>query len=218
MRIQVRKCPFTGRIFEEKDKNLYIEHLKKIREGQQEKRKNKNYRKEFRTWLINERANICSIEDIVPWFLKNQKYIMKACNNIKYSFDIDDEFSSISSITNDRFYPNDIFSDMKISAKYNPYVSNSHSCPDNGVTNWSAQNKSLPASYPGFEGSITGKLNRLPKHMSSYPYNSALNIVGIKTGTGGGGNDSWMYGVKIFLDDWPGLRQQLTFNKLKGSV
>jgi len=44
--------------------------------------------------------------------------------------------------------------------------------------------------------------------MGSYPYDSIGKFVGLKTGSGGGGNEDWGYDVSIFLDDWPGLNQQ----------
>jgi len=206
MRVQVHKCRVTGKIFEDKNRAKYILHLKNIRARQKELRLHERIRDEFPAWLTKERSEIYDPEDIIPWFLKNQRYIMDAANAITFA----------NHDSYEKFQPADRFDDLKYERiRYNPFVSNSHSCPDNGVQNWGGKDMN-PKSYPGWEGHIIGKLLRPPKHNSSYPYGEALNIVGIKTGSGGGGNESWGYDIKLFLDDWTGLGQILTLNKLRG--
>ena len=206
MKVQVHKCKVTGKIFEEKDRTKYILHLKKIRAQQKEKRLHAIIVDGFGEWLANERANIFDVQDIIPWFLKNQRYIMDATNAISFRNSRDYE----------KFQPVDKFIDIAFKyIRYSPFTSNSHSCPDNGVQNWCARNPG-PTGYPGWDAHISGKLIRPPKYNSSYPYSEALNLVGIKTESGGGGNESWGYDVKIFAADWPGLEQGLVVNKLKG--
>lgn len=207
MRVQVHKCRVTGKIFEEKDRAKYILHLKTTRANQKEERLHKKIRNEFAVWLKKERSEIYDPEDIIPWFLKNQRYIMDAANAIKFTND-DKRWRR-------GFHPDDKFTKIELKVKYNYFVSNSHQCPDNGVTNWCAKNPGV-TSYPGWEGSIKGTLERPKKYDGNYPYSEALEVVGLKTGSGGGGNQGWQYDVKIFLADWPGLGQILTVNKLKG--
>ena len=67
MRIQVRKCPFTGEIFEEKDIGKYILHLKELRDSMRGKREHARIRKTWEIWLDNERAKVLSVEDIPAW-------------------------------------------------------------------------------------------------------------------------------------------------------
>ena len=205
MRITVRKCPFTGKIFEEKDVLKYIDHLKRVREKQQKYHRYSCIRKEFSKWLAEERASIREIGEISPWFIKHQQYIMDATNaNV---------FENKSPF--DKFVDGDIFTNIDISAKYCSSVSNTHVCPDSGVTNWGYRDKTLPNGYCGFEGMITGCLIRPPDAMG-YPYGEALNLVGLKTGSGGGGRNRWNYGVSIFLADWPGIGEEITIARLKG--
>lgn len=207
MKIQAYKCKVTGKVFETKDRAKYILHLKKVREKQKEDRLHKRIREEFNIWLANERNNIFDIIDIPDWFLKNQRYIMDATNAITFRNSKDYE----------KFQPTDTFCDISFRyAIYSPLTSNSHTCPDNGVTNWCERDKDAPIGYPGWNINIGGTLKRLLKHNDSYPYSKALNLVGIKTGTGGGGNEHWGYEASIFVEDWPGLGQGLVMNKLRG--
>jgi len=212
MRVQVRKCRFTGKIFEEKDLKKYATHLKKLRAELTEKRRLNIVRETFKSWLRKEKKKILHPDDIPEWFLKNQRMIMDAVN-------------AGMGDRNEKFYASDEFTKFEFdTVRYSPLVSNTHSCPDNGKTNWHCDN-SLPKGYPGWTCNVKGKLKRHSSHMGSYPYGAALNIVGLKTGTGGGGNERWGYGVSIFLADWPGLqdtvdnmeRDQIVA-KLKGKV
>lgn len=158
------------------------------------------------------------IADVVPWFLKNQKHIMEATNAIVFTSGYDKKYH--------RGFvpPTDNFKDVKFSnLNFNYCVSNTHHCPDNGVTNWGRKEEHGIFGYPGWRGDISGSLVRNRKHMYSYPASEALNLVGLKTGSGGGGNERWNFEVYIFLADWPGLQgeinlmeQDLIAAKLKG--
>jgi len=208
MRVQVRKCPFTGVIFEESNIQEYIEHLFNLRENMKKERKFQRIRSSFKAWLWEEKQKITDINMVVPWFLKNQSSIMDAHNAINCPRG--------KSPLDDPFYKTDKFINITLRAYYSDRVSNSHRCPDNGVTNWCARDPNLPTGYPGFQGRIEGALVRSKKNNNSYPYTDALNLVGIKTGTGGGGNGSWGYDVSLFLADWPGLSQTALANKIAG--
>ena len=206
MKVQVRKCRFTGKIFEETDLLKYKKHLLALRKEMAHTRYLNKVRKEFSTWLQNEKQQIKDIDDILPWFLKNQKYIM----------------SAYESMNNDKFrklYDTDVFENLSLNARYSDRVSNSHRCPANGVTNFFRKDN-LPLGYRGYSGHLTGCLIREEKNKNSYPVSSVLTFIGIQTGTGGGGNESWGYHVEIFLDDWPGIAEELEgkmiVDKLKG--
>lgn len=210
----VRKCRFTGEIFEEKDRKKYIAHLKKLRVALAEERKIERTKKTFKQWLAKEKKKILRPEDIPEWFLKNQRTIMDGANA---GFG-DRPFK------NDRFFITDEFTKFVFtSLRYSNEASNSHVHPDKGVGNWCGEDPNKPTGYKGWTGHVDGVLKRMPQHDSSYPYSGALNAVGIKTDSGGGGNKNWGYGFTIFLDDWPGLKhtvdemeQQQVVNKLKG--
>jgi hypothetical protein len=132
----------------------------------------------------------------------------------------------------DKFYDTDTFERVAFtrSPTFDDVLSNSHQCPNGGVTNWEQKPEFGPLGYPGWKTHIQGTLVRNKKHDSQYPYGDALNLVGIRTGSGGGGNASWSYECYIFLDDWPGLQatylgilmdryeaeMDTVYNKLKG--
>lgn len=207
MKIQARKCPFTGKVFEESKVKEYILHLQDVRIRQRAKRNEKRVKSTFHTWLAKERAQIKKIEDIPAWFMDNQRILMDAHNagiHSQYSFCSD----------RDKFVIEDVFKNVTIKLRgtrgFSDLVSNSHVCPDKGVTNFCGED-GKPRSYPGWEVDIAGTLKRPRKLNSSYPYSMAINLAGIKTGSGGGGNENWGYDAKIFLDDWPGLQAQRDF-------
>lgn len=214
MKVVVHKCRFTGKLFEEKDRKKYIAHLKKLREQLAEERAIERTKKTFKRWLANEKKKIHRPEDIPAWFLKNQRIIMDGANA---GFG-DRPFKS------DKFFKSDEFTKFVFTGlRYYKNASNSHVCPDKGVTNWCGKQSDKPTGYRGWTGHVDGTLKRDKKNCSSYPFGAALNAVGIKTGSGCGGNDNWGYGITIFLDDWPGLKvaademeRQEIFDKLKG--
>jgi len=204
MKIQVYKCRFTGAIFDFKDRNKYIKHLKDVRADMKAKRRDENIRLKFDKWLAKEKENIVHVDMIVPWILENQKYLMNAVNAIYRPTKYDKFYSAIDEITQ-----------LTTTFVYNKEISNSHSCPHNGVTNWGGRIKNAPRGYPGWSGYVNGVLKRDEKHMSSYPISSLFKLIRIHTGSGGGGNKNWGFHAEVFLADWPGLEQELTINKLK---
>jgi len=208
MRLQVRKCPFTGKIFEEKDIGKYTWHLKVLRDEQRTERAHERHRAEFASWLNIERAKELQISDVIPWFLKNQKHIMEATNAITFSGSYDKKYSRGFVTATDNF------KDLKFShLKYSDTISNTHHFPDNGVTNWGRKEDHGIMGYPGWRGDMSGSLARAPRNMYGYPTSEALNLVGLKTGSGGGGNERWNYEVYIFLADWPGLQHELNLQE-----
>ena len=207
MRITAYKCRFTGEIFELDQRKKYIKHLTELREDMRLQREYDSLKKNFKTWLAAEKEKLVHVDMICPWILENQKRLMKTFNALN------------KGRWGDKWHPiTDEITELKLSVKFNPHVSNSHACPHNGVTNWCAKDPTKPTGYPGFHGRIDGKTKRAKKHMSQYPTGDLLNMIGIRHGTGGGGNESWGWGwgTELFLADWPELSQQLMFDKLKG--
>jgi hypothetical protein len=89
-------------------------------------------------------------------------------------------------------------------------VSNSHSCPRGGVSNWGRDN-GKPTGYPGWGGRIEFQLS----HALGFGSDVFRNV-GIHTGTGGGTRDNrYGYDVKFFASDWPGLEKNRIFEILK---
>ena len=112
--------------------------------------------------------------------------------------------------------------------RWSDSVSNSHSCPHNGVTNWGGRNKmpdgtDAPRGYPGWTGRI-GWIFAWPKEWDGYYIGGDLFARGTfstgrqraHTGTGGGGGMrysekhgcyvmSHAYDFRIYAADWPGM-------------
>jgi len=58
MRVQVYKCPFTGKLFEEKDKAKYVKHLLELRESMRAERNNERTRATWKKWLDAEKEKL----------------------------------------------------------------------------------------------------------------------------------------------------------------
>ncbi len=211
--ILVWKCPETGKLFEEQQK--YKNHLSTLARARR-KVKQQNYIKAtFFDWLDNERTNnVLDVNDIPKWLLDNQQIIMDATNVIPgrwVSFD-------------DKFADGDLFTKIEFGrTRWILNLSNSHSCPKGGVQNRGgketfADGTPKPSGYPGWGLSLEGSLKRNKKLMSSYAYSGLFNIVGIYTGTGGGGNEHFRYDAKIWAEEWPAAASAITFAKLVNKI
>jgi hypothetical protein len=110
----------------------------------------------------------------------------------------------------------------RFDVRWNPQVSNSHSCPHNGVTNWGNRDKNAPTSYPGWSGRVDW-IVAWPKEWDGVYLGGDLfggfhgnRRTRADTGTGGGGGMRWSekhgchvqsfgYDFKLFAADWPGM-------------
>lgn len=204
MKVTVNKCPYTGKLFE--DDKKYKAHLQKIRRERTAMRAEEKEKTEFAGWLAVEKEKIIHPNMIAPWMLENQDRLMVAANAFK-----------LGTWSTDKFFPlTDKFTKIELMVKYTPRVSNTHCAPKGKVTNWHCK-PDLPNGYPGWSGNVSGVLTREKKHMSAYPYSHILNLVGIHTGSGGGGNEHWGYGVSLFAEEWPAMAEAETFRLLKKS-
>lgn len=207
MIVSAYKCAATGELFE--DEKKYKSHLRRMRYASNKERKRLFIINSFNEWLAAEKENINSVDMIAPWILENQRKLMDAVNTGLLTGD----FSMFS--IGEKFYDTDELTDLSFkNINYKDRVSNTHDCPHNGVTNFFCKNN-LPQGYPGYRGQLEGRLKREKKYMSEYPFSNILNLVRVLTGSGGGGNAHFGWEVSIFLDDWPGIREGIVFNKLK---
>lgn len=115
---------------------------------------------------------------------------------------------------------------------YSDKVSNTHSCPLNGVLNWNVE-PDKPTGYKGWSGRLWLRLLEDYDGFGSELFNGTL----VHTGTGGGGTygGPWhalgnaifdngdktikkpvCYGwdCRIYLDDWPELEKWIMFCQL----
>ena len=113
----------------------------------------------------------------------------------------------------------------RFDVRWNPEVSNSHSCPHNGVQCWSSQEAKdgRPRSYPGWSGRAEW-IVAWPKEWDGFYLGGDLFNGGTfrtgrqraHTGTGGGGGmrysekhkchvQSFGYDFRMYAADWPGM-------------
>ena len=123
---------------------------------------------------------------------------------------------------------------------WNDNVSNSHSCPVGGVTNWGVREPEAPTGYPGWEGRADW-VYAWPKEWDGHYLGGDLfggfaNHYGrsrAHTGSGGSGGTvfskkhgcyvtSCGYSLNIFASDWPGLARyrdkQVVWKELGGKT
>ncbi len=120
----------------------------------------------------------------------------------------------------------------KFDLRWSDSVSNTHSCPHNGVTNWGGRDEKAPRGYPGWHGNIEW-LVRWPKEFDYIYLGSDLFSNGsfrtgrqrAHTGTGGGAgghlNKKWntwchrpYYSFSIYAADWPGMARYYEKRKM----
>lgn len=116
----------------------------------------------------------------------------------------------------------------KTNMRWGNWISNSHSCPHNGVTNWGYKevfddSTPKPAGYPGWEGHVEWLVEWPAEfdgiYLGSRLFNSGVFRTGRQrahTGSGGGGGGHFnqkhqthcqqpRYEFRLYAADWPGM-------------
>lgn len=222
MIITAYKSEADGKIFE--DKSKYQAHLRKLaRHRLAQKKLIIASQKADAVWAeLYEREQ--SIDDWMQMVIDNQHlFWAEAAAGDPYDWDHVGKKRGRSK--NAIEVPVPVVLEIKHDLNWNDSVSNSHSCPHNGVTCWSSHDAKdgRPRGYPGWQGRIEW-LVKWPKDLDGMYLGSDLFSRGTfrtgrqraYTGTGGGGgghfNKTWNtwvqrpgYDFKIFAADWPGL-------------
>jgi uncharacterized C2H2 Zn-finger protein len=195
------KCPWTGEIFG--TKKGYVKHLKVLRED----RIHQGIRDRIQNKIFEEFINQGSFEKIIEWIeLHPEFFFDRAMQHGHYGWR--DRREHIR----DKFWIKLTY----LNVRWSGDVSNSHSCPRIGVTNWGGRDtlkdgSPAPRGYPGWEGRIEFQLS----HDLGFGSDVFRNV-GIHTGSGGGQRDNrYGYDVKFFASDWPGLEKNRIFEILK---
>lgn len=184
MKIQVRKCGFTGDLFESDQQ--YLAHLIQLRKQYKKRRERDKITRNWHNWLQNSQAHVLSVKDLEQWLNDHQHEILVMSQHLKRT----------------RTQTRGIRLGFKFeNIQWSHCVSNSHSCPRDGVTNWHMHSHK-PRGYPGWQGriEITG-WEKFDGFVSNL-----LEIVDIHTGTGGCGG----YEVRWYASDWPGMHMHQT--------
>lgn len=108
--------------------------------------------------------------------------------------------------------PEELFT-FNLELQFSDSVSNTHSCPRGGVTNWGGNKKDAPRGYPGWKGRIQYRTHKsFCKVSNDYRKGirstDLLKLFGIHTGAGSGNKaeDGAMvhgYQVELFGTDFP---------------
>jgi uncharacterized C2H2 Zn-finger protein len=192
------RCPWTKKIFG--DKKSYVRHLKILRETRMHGR----IRGLVRKRKFEDLWNQPSFESIISWIERNPEFMFD--NGFRTGWH-EERIKKYR----DQFWIKITY----LSLVWGANVSNSHSCPRNGTTNWSGRDlfkdgTPKPTGYPGFHGRIEYQLS----HDIGFGSDVMRNL-GIHTGTGGGiTTNRFGYDVRFFDSDWPGLEKSRVFEIL----
>lgn len=222
MIITAYKSIADGKIFE--DKSKYQAHLRKLaRHRLAQKKLTIAEAEKDAAWAeLYEREQ--SIDDWMQMVIDNQ-HLFWAEAALGDPFDWERVGKKIGRGKNAMVMPIPRVLKIEHSLRWSDMVSNSHSCPHNGVTCWSSHEAKdgRPRGYPGWTGHIEW-LVEWPQEFNSVYLGSDLFARGTfrtgrqraHTGTGGGGGgcfdkefNTWVqrpsYDFKLFAADWPGL-------------
>ncbi len=227
MIITAYKSVADGKIFE--DKSKYQAHLRKLaRHRLAQKKLTIAQAEKDAAWAeLYEREQ--SIDDWCQMVIDNQHlFWAEAAEGDPY--DWQNVGKKIGRGKNDMIMPVPRVLKITHTLRWDDSVSNSHSCPHNGVTCWSSNEAKdgRPRGYPGWGGHIAW-LVEWPKEFDGIYLGSDLFARGTfrtgrqraNTGTGGGGGghfnkefNTWCqkpsYDFKLFAADWPGLARYHT--------
>ncbi len=232
--ILVWKSDADGKLFE--DKTKYTAHLRKLARHRNAQRK-LMIAKEAKdaAWAeLYEREQ--SLEDWMQMVIDNQHlFWAEAAEGDPY--DWQNVGKKLGRGKNAGNLPMPRVLQITHRLQWSDSVSNSHSCPVDGVTNWGGREKlkdgsPAPRGYPGWTGSIEW-LVEWPKEFDGIYLGSDLFSRGTfnsgrqraHTGTGGGGGghfnkefNTWCqrprYSFSIFASDWPGMARYYEKRKM----
>lgn len=199
--IQAYKCDTTGKLFEDKAK--YVKHIRKIAAQRSwEKRIERANRTEQQWWEDNFWNKVRSLDQLKAAILHHRDVF--AARGVK-------EYSCGRS---SKLKPTPLVEFTTFRLAYSPRVSNSHSCPHNGVTNWGGK-EGRPTHYAGWTGRFDYIVQSHKGQLSSYPGSSEMwKGTRMHSGTGGGGGyrdqdknflQSFGFDFRLFAADWPAM-------------
>lgn len=199
-RVMVWKSDADGKLFEDKAK--YTAHLRKLGRERLRLRKAKlaaDMRDDFLDRMGQEVTSQESLEQFIKdnwdWFFSNgYQNGWRAQSNEVHEY-VEVSFEGL---------------------RWSETLSNSHSCPRGGVTNWGGRDSfsdgtPKPRCYPGWGGRINIRVRTpfVTKNRQADGFGSDyFKYTPIHTGTGGGGGikdgvTKYSYDVKLWADDFP---------------
>lgn len=190
-------CPFTNTVHN--TKRGYVKHLKSLRTS----RMHHNARQRLWQRKMQDLWNQTSFEKIVNWIELNPDVFWQ--NGKARGWHSDAK-------TWDRIRDEFWIRITHLDVRWSDHISNTHSCPRGGVTNWGRE-EGKPTGYPGWRGRIEYQVSH---DVPSFGSNLVAGT-GIHTGTGGGISDNrYGFSVEFFAADWPGLVKGQNWDALAG--
>lgn len=218
--VLVWKCDETGKLFEDKVK--YQSHLRKLARERNEKRKLTVKEAEADAWWAKAYEREMTIDQWRQFVIDNQsRFWAEAAKGDPHDWSMVGK--SHSRRKDGVICPiPELLEFTAFNVRWSPTVSNSHSCPHNGVQNWGGKDDK-PKSYPGWTGRVDW-IVRWPKEWDGWYLGGDLFSGGTfrsgrqraHTGTGGGGGMRWSekyqcyvqsfgYDFRMYAADWPGM-------------
>lgn len=194
----VFSCPWTGKLYA--NKRDYVKHLADLRRN----RIHRRIRENAISKKMEDLWNQPNFDDIVRWIDRNPEFIFE--NGLRHGW---------RDRKVEKFRGTYWLRITYLKLEWSDSVSNTHSCPRDGVTNWGgrefyANGTPKPRGYPGWSGRIEWQTS----HDIGFGSDPMRGLC-IHTGTGGGiSKNRFGYEVKFFESDWPGLRQGMIFDRL----
>jgi hypothetical protein len=189
------RCPWTKQLFPTKGK--YTKHLSHLRET----RMRRNARVLACNRAMEDFFNQPTLQDLVDWVENNPGVLWDRamiCGSTYLE----------KNARREDFWIKITYLDVQ----YSNTVSNTHSAPKGKKTNWGGRNPDVPRGYPGYEGRIEFQVS---SRFSGFGSSFFSNVLRLNTGTGGGTSENrFGFGVRIFLDDFPGLFKQRSMDVL----
>lgn len=219
------KCDTTGKIFEEKTK--YRNHLRSLARERATKRRLQLKEAETDAWWQQAYNREMEIDDFPQFVINNQTHFWaEAARADSYNWERVGKKLSRRKDAPAMPIP-ELLEFTVFSVRWQDSVSNSHSRPRDGVTNWGGDVKikdgsPAPRGYPGWAGRVEW-IVRWPHEYHGIYLGSDLfrdrcgpTRVSAYTGTGGGGHmrysekhkchiQGFGYDFRIFAQDWPGM-------------
>jgi hypothetical protein len=190
------ECKHTGKLFKEKAK--YLSHLRKQAAGRLAERRARKMEEQRAQFLIDMGNEVTSFESLEDFIARNWKWFMNNGHSQR-----------AWRTSSDNTIRHELVKCSFTRMQWGNHVSNTHSAPRGGVTNWD-RDPLLPAGYPGWTGRVTMQV-RVPNNHDGFG-SDYFAKTGVHTGTGGGcgqidGIRNYSYDVTVFADDFATMKK-----------
>lgn len=190
--VQAYRCDHTGKLFGLDQKEKYVAHLRKEAYKRAREKLIIKTENRFKTTFAKMRAECKTLQDICDYIILNPTLFY--------------EYASFTSGDNKLKNWRDFeFTYVKMKLTYDPECSNSHGAPIGEETNWH-RTDDKPKSFPGYKGRLSFEYNQKLPFFPSKMFEDN----GMHCGSGGGNGRGYGCDLTIWVQDWPGLKSELT--------